>query len=91
MTTTSHIRRLTLIALIGCAILTGWSSAASARPIGEPLLQTAPVAAEPRTGPAQDETDWTLPIALGGAVALIAVTGTAGYAFRARAGHRAVT
>jgi hypothetical protein len=92
MTTTSHIRRLTLIALIGCAILIGWSSAASARPIDDPALPTTPAAsaAEPRTGPAEDGTDWTVPIALGGAVALIAIGGTVGYAVRTRAARRAI-
>jgi hypothetical protein len=93
MTTTSHIRRLALIAVISCAILAAWSSAALARPIDDPALRTATSTAaassQPRTGSAGHDSDWALPIALGGAVALIAV-GTAGYAYRTHTSRRAI-
>ena len=93
MTTTSHIRRIALIALIGCAILTACSSAALARPIDDPALRTAPSAAatssQPQSASTGDAIDWALPIAVGGAVALIALA-SAGYAYRTHRSHRAI-
>jgi hypothetical protein len=90
MIVTTHIRRLTVTALIGCVMLIGWSSAALARPIDDPALNTsrhastAPESPGSSTGGQRDET---LPILLGGAFALILV-GAGGYAYRARTGRR---
>lgn len=89
MTPSSHIRRIALIAVIGCAILVGWTSAAVARPIDDPALPnspTAPSTTEPRVTSSGDSSDFGLPIAL---VVLVGV-GTAGYAFRTRTSRRAV-
>lgn len=87
----SHIRRIAVIAVLGCAILTGWTSAAAARPLYDPAphpTHAAANAAAPRTSPASESGDWTLPIILAGAVVLL-VVGTVGYSHRARTSHRA--
>jgi hypothetical protein len=91
MALTSYLRRLALIAALGCAILVACSSAALAREIDDPALPTVPASssAEPGPGSLERHTDRTLPIALGGALALIAV-GTAGYTFGARVSRRAI-
>jgi hypothetical protein len=92
MTAPSHIRRIALIAIIGCAILAGGSNAAAARPIDDPALQNARTAAspaEPRASSSSGAGDWTLPIALAAVVVLVAV-GTAGYAHRAHTSRRAI-
>jgi hypothetical protein len=86
----SHIRRIALIAVLGCAILTGWTSAAAARPIYDPTPHPtpAPASTAERTSSAGESGDWTLPITLAGAVALL-VIGTVGYSHRARTSRRA--
>jgi hypothetical protein len=92
MIASSHIRRIAVIAVIGCAILAGSSNAAAARPIDDLNAQTARTAAstaEPRASSTGEGSDWTLPIALAAAVVLVAV-GTAGYAHRARTSRRAI-
>lgn len=88
MTPSSHIRRIALIAVIGCAILAGWTSAAAARPIDDAALQNARTA-EPRASSSGQGSDRTLPIAVAVAVVLVAV-GTGGYAYRARTSRRAI-
>jgi hypothetical protein len=88
MTPSSHIRRIALIAVIGCAILAGWTSAAAARPIDDPALQNARTA-EPRASSSGQGSDRTLPIVFAVAVVLVAV-GTGGYAYRARTSRRAI-
>ena len=87
MTLTSHIHRIALIAVIGCAILAGWTSAATARPVGEPGGLVGATTAEPSASSSKD-SDPTLPLALAAVVLLAA--GTGGYAIRARAGRRAI-
>jgi hypothetical protein len=90
MIATPYIRRLTVTALIGCAILIGWSSAALARPIDDPALNTngsASHAPEPQRRSTGGQSHVTLPILLGGALALI-VIGAGGYASHARTGRR---
>ena len=89
MTATTHIRRLTVTALIGCVMLIGSSSAALARPIDDPALNTshAATAPEPPASSTGGQRDETLPILLGGAFALILV-GAGGYAYRTRMGRR---
>jgi hypothetical protein len=82
----SHIRRIVVIAVVGCAILGCWSSAAAARPIDDPTLHTTS-AAEPRTVSASEGSAWTLPIMVAGAVLVLA--GTVGYSYRARTSRRA--
>ena len=86
MSVPSHtLRRLALIALLACAVLSGLSSPASARPIIDRTVTTSTAA--PSTSAARESHDWTLPIVLAGAVALV-VVGTVGYSHRARASHR---
>lgn len=90
MTPSSHIRRIALIAVIGCAILAGWTSAAAARPIDDAALQNARTA-EPRASSSGQGSDRTLPIAVAVAVAVVLVAvGTGGYAYRARTSRRAI-
>jgi hypothetical protein len=86
MTTSSHIHRIVLIAVLGCAILAAWTSAAVARPIDTGLQYSQPDASivEPPAG-----SDWILPVALGGVVMLVAA-GTAGHVYRARTRRRAI-
>jgi hypothetical protein len=87
----SHIRRIAVIAVLGCAMLAGWTGAAAARPIDDPTLQTTHAAAstaEPPASPAGEPADWKLPVTLAGAVVLL-VVGTAGYSHRARTSRRA--
>ena len=90
MSVPSHIlRRIAVIALLGCAILSGLSSAAAARPIYERNLDTTSTAvstAEPRTVSASEGGDWT-PILVAGAVVLV-LAGTAGYSYRMRTSRR---
>jgi hypothetical protein len=90
MTATTHIRRLTATALIGCIMLIGSSSAALARPIDDPALNTSGHASTAPESPGSStggQSDEMLPILLGGAIALV-VVGAGGYAYRARAGRR---
>ena len=91
MSVPSHIRRIVVIAVVGCAILGCWTSAAAARPIDDPTLHTTSAAAstaEPRTVSASEGSDWTLPIMVAGAVVLV-LAGTVGYSYRARTSRRA--
>jgi hypothetical protein len=91
MPVTSHIRRIAVIAVVGCAIMTAWTGAAAARPIDDPSLNTthdAVSTSEPRTVSASDGTDWTLPIMVAGAIVLI-LAGTVGYSHRAHTSRRA--
>ncbi len=88
MTLTSHIHRIALIAVIGCAILAGWTSAATARPVGEPGGLVGATTAEPPASSSREDRDPTLPLALAAVVLLIA--GTGGYAIRVRTGRRAI-
>jgi hypothetical protein len=86
----SHIRRIVVIAVVGCAILAGLSSAAAARPIDDPTLHTTSAAAstaEPPTSGGPERGNSTLPFALAGAVVLL-VAGTVGYSYRVRASRR---
>ena len=60
----SHIRRIVVIAVVGCATLAGWSSAAAARSIDDPTLHTTSAAAstaEPPTSGGRERGDSTLP------------------------------
>ena len=84
----SHIRRIAVIAVVGCAIMIGWTSAAAARPLYDRPSETTS-AAEPRTVSAREGTDWTLPIMVAGAVVLV-LAGTAGYSHRGRTSRRAM-
>ena len=87
----SHIRRIAVIAVVGCALMAGWTGAAAARPIDDPSLRTARAAAsttEPRTVSTSEGSDWTLTIMLAGAVVLV-LAGTVGYSYRARTSRRA--
>jgi hypothetical protein len=89
MSVPSHIRRIAVIAVLGCAILTGWTSVAAARPLYDPTPHPTPAASapEPGTSAAGESGDWTLPITLAGVVALL-VVGTVGYSYRARTSRR---
>jgi hypothetical protein len=92
MTPSPHIRRIALIAIIGCAILAGWTNAAAAPPIDDRYRESGPTAvhtAEPRPTSSGGDRDRTLPIALAGAVMLVAV-GTAVYSHRTRTSRRAI-
>jgi hypothetical protein len=82
----SHIRRIVVIAVVGCAILAGWSSAAVARPIYDPPQHTTSPA-EPPTSVARERGNSTLPFVLAGAVVLL-VVGAVGYSYRVRPSHR---
>ena len=82
----SHFRRIAVIALLGCAILSGWSSAATARPIYDRPVHTTSTA-EPRTSPAAESGDWTLPIVIAGGIAFV-LAGTAVHARRSHASRR---
>ena len=85
----SPLRRITLITIVGCAIVAGWASAASARQVDDPQLLARTGASTVQTQSSSDErNDLTLPIAFAAAVVLVAV-GTAGYAHRTRVRHRA--
>ena len=87
----SHIRRIALIAVVGCAIMAGWTGAATARPLYDRPSETTGAAAtstEPRTVSASEGTDWTLPIMVAGAVVLV-LAGTVGYSHRAHTSRRA--
>jgi hypothetical protein len=91
MSVLSHIRRFVVIAVVGCAILGCWSSAAAARPIDDPSLPSTRSAAsttEPRTVSASEGSDWTLPIMVAGAVVLV-LAGTVGYSYRSHTSRRA--
>ncbi len=84
----SQIRRIALVAVVGCAILACWTSAAAARPIDDPLLPNARIA-EPRADASDDGGISTLPIALAAVVVLVGA-GTGGYAYRTRTSRRAI-
>jgi hypothetical protein len=77
----SQIRRIVVIALLVGAVLAGWSSAATARPLYDRNLESTSTA-EPPTVVASDGRDWT-PILVAGAVVLV-LAGTIGYSYRAR-------
>jgi hypothetical protein len=84
----SHIRRIAVIAVVGCAIMTGWAGAATARPIYDRPSETTRTA-EPRTVSTSEGSDWTLPIMVAGAVVLV-LAGTVGYSHRGRTSRRAI-
>jgi len=86
----SHIRRIAVIAVVGCAIMAVWTGAAAARPIDDPSLHTTRAAAsttEPRSVSTSEVSDRTLPIVVAGAVVLV-LAGTVGYSYRARTSRR---
>lgn len=83
MPVTSHIRRIAVIAVVGCAIMASWTSAAVARPLYD-RPQTAP---EPSTVAASEGSDWTLPIVVAGAVVLV-LAGALGYSHHSHASRR---
>ena len=88
-----HIRRCVVIAVVGCAMLASWSSAAAARPIDDPTLHTTSVTAstaEPPTSGERERGDSTLPFELAGAVACLVVVAV-GYSYRGRASRRRAT
>jgi hypothetical protein len=90
MSVPSHIRRIVAIAVVGCAILAGWSSAAAARPIDDPTLHTTSAAAstaEPSPSAARERGNSTLPFVLAGAVVVL-VVGAVAYSYRARTSRR---
>lgn len=92
MTTSSHIRRIVLTAIVGCAILAGSASAAAARPIDDAFKPNAGAVASAPTQSASspgERNDRTLPITLAAAV-VIAAVGTAGYAYRTRTSRRVI-
>ena len=82
----SHIRRIVVIAVVGCAIFAAWSSAAAARPLYDRTVSTTSTA-EPSTSAAREGGDSTLPFMLAGAVMLL-VVGAVGYSYRVRTSHR---
>jgi hypothetical protein len=84
--TTSHIRRIVLITIVGCAILAGSAGAVAARPIDTPSLPAARTATStpaPRASSSGERNDRTLPIAFAVAVVLVAV-GISSHAYRTR-------
>jgi hypothetical protein len=90
MPVTSHIRRIAVIAVVGCAIMASWTSAAVARPLYDRPQHTthAPVtASEPSTVAASEGSDWTLPIVVAGAVVLV-LAGALGYSHHSHASRR---
>jgi hypothetical protein len=85
----SPLRRITLITIVACAIVAGWTSAAAARPIGEQTVSSPVVTAGPHATSSDEGGRSALPfVLLAGAVVLVAF-GTAGYAHRTRVSHRA--
>jgi len=91
MTHTSHIRRIALIALIGCAVLATWTSAAAARMIDDPSLPDVPAnqqTVEPSGNVSSTTGDLMLVIAFG-ATTLVAIAAT-GYASRVRPARRTI-
>ncbi len=91
MTTATHIRRIVLTAIVGCAILAGSAGAAAARPIDafQPNAGAVASAPTPSASSPGERNDRTLPIALAAAVVIVAV-GTAGYAYRTRTSRRVI-
>jgi hypothetical protein len=88
MTHTSHIRRIALIALIGCAVLATWTSPASARMIDDPSLPSVPATGQTVQSGSSTTGDLMLVVAFG-VTALVAI-GAVGYAYRVRPGHRSI-
>lgn len=85
----SPLRRITLITLIGCTLVAGWTSAAAARPIGSQTVSSPAVTAEPQASSPDQGGRSVLPLVLvTGAVVLVGF-GTAGFVHRTRASHRA--
>lgn len=80
------LRRIAVIALLGCAVLSGLSGPASARPLYDRTVQTTS-AATPSTSAASQGGDTTLPFVLAGAVVVL-VAGAVGYSFRVRTSRR---
>ncbi|HEX5617258.1 MAG TPA: hypothetical protein VFX51_02510 [Solirubrobacteraceae bacterium] len=90
MHVTSHIRRIAVIAIVGCAITAGWTGTAAARPLYDRPVDTTPAAAsatEPHTVSASESSDWTLPIVVAGAVVIV-LAGALGYSHRSHANRR---
>ena len=82
MPVTSHIRRIAVIAVVGCAILAAgpaprWRVRSTTG--RRPLPSRSTVAAS-------EGSDWTLPIVVAGAVVL--VRGTLGYSHHSHASRR---
>jgi hypothetical protein len=86
MSVPCHIRRFVVIALLGCAILAGSSSTATARPLYDRTVETTS-SAEPSTSAASEAGDSTLPLALAAAVVVL-LAGAAGYSYRVRTRRR---
>jgi hypothetical protein len=86
MSVPSHIlRRIAVIALLVCAVLSGLSSPATARPIYDRDVHTTSTA-DPSTSAATDGGASILPFILAGAGVLLVVG--VGYSYRLRASHR---
>jgi hypothetical protein len=79
------LRRIAVIALLVCAVLSGLSSPATARPLYDRNLETTSTAA-PSTSAATEGGASMLPFVLAGAGMLLVVG--VGYSFRMRASHR---
>jgi hypothetical protein len=88
MTFSSHIRRIVLVAVIGCTILAVSAGAAAARPIDDPSLPNARTT-QTHASSSDDGNTTALPIALAAAVVLV-VVGTAGFAYRTRTSRRVI-
>ena len=87
MSVPSHtLRRTAVIALLVCAVVSGLSSPASARPMYDRTAPTTSTAV-PSTSAASDDGNSMLPFALAGAVVLFAA-GAIGYSYRGRMSHR---
>jgi hypothetical protein len=85
----SHVlRRIAVIALLTCAVLSGWSNAASARPLYDPTPHPTSAAGS-STSASSEGGDSTLPFMLAGTVMLV-IVGAVGYKYRVRT-HRRVT
>ena len=88
----THIRNIVLIAVIGGTILAGWTSAATARPIGDQTVSpaTPAVTAQPPASAPGDNGDPTLPIVFAAGAVFLFAAGAAGYAYRARTSRGAI-
>ena len=85
MTHMSHIRR---IAILTCAVMAVWTSAASASPAYDPIIRSAP-AESSSSESSGGGTGLLLPIAFGATLMVLAVAG-ASYTFRSRPRQRTI-
>ena len=81
------MRTFTLITVITCVMLAGWTSVATARPIDDGLQYSQP--AELSASSSGGASDSIVPIVLGGGVLLVGIA-TAGHVYRARTHRRVI-